>query len=60
MVGGGEDEGSAGFEEFVAVAEEGVRVVEVLDDFGGDEGVDGADSGEEVGVEGFGRRRERS
>ena len=53
VVGGGEDEGSAGFEQVVAAAEEAAGVVDVLDDLGGDDHIDLADGGEEVGVEGL-------
>jgi len=51
VVGGGEDDGAAGFEQVEAVAKEAAGIVDVLDDLGGEDDVDGADSREEVGVE---------
>ena len=54
VVRGGEDDGAAGFEQGEAVAEEAAGVVDVLDDLGGDDDVDGADCIEELGVERLG------
>ena len=53
VVGGGENDDAAGFEQLVTVAEETAGVVDVFDDFGGEDYVDGADGFEEVGVEGL-------
>jgi hypothetical protein len=51
VIGGGEDDDAAGFEELVTVAEETAGVVDVFDDFGGEDYIDGAYGFEEVGVE---------
>src|SRR5437879_4374960 len=53
VIRGGENDDAVGLQEFVTVAQETARVVNMLDDFGGEDDVDGADGLEEVGVEGL-------